>query len=341
MVFIIVGHLAKSMDIESYWGSSMYFILNGIKSFTIVAVNVYILISGFFGIRFSFKKLGKLGFEVLFYSLVFLVIFVIPHGVGRNSFIYFFPITSDLLWFVGAYYVLVICSPFINRALLSFDIKQLRVVVIAGFLLFYIWPTISYIFNFRQVVNDAGYGPVNFIMLYIIGRYIRRICDQKLAIVQSWIKWFAVYLLSSLLLFVSQSLYSNLLGFSFTSLYSYNTLFVLLGAISLFMTFYNIRINSAIINYLAKNCFAAYVIHTIFPILIPLINQQNGFLISHMVFIPLILFLDGIVIYLLCVFVESLRVRLMNGFESHLTRIILSINPIKEIELALKSIDDK
>lgn len=341
MVFIIVGHLVNSMDVESYWGSSMYLILNGIKSFTVVAVNVYILISGFFGIRFSFNKLGKLGFEVLFYSLVFLVIFIIPHGVDRNSLRYFVPITSDIFWFVGAYFVLVVCSPFINRALLSLDVKQHGVLVIAGVLLFYIWPTVSYIFNFHQVVDDAGYGPVNFILLYIIGRYIRRICDQKLAIVQSGIKWLSVYLLSSLLLFVSQSLYSHLLGFSFTSLYSYNTLFVLLGAISLFMTFYNIQIKSAIINYLAKNCFAAYVIHTVFPILVPLISQQNGFLISHMVFIPLILLLDGIVIYLLCVFVESLRYRLMNRFESHLMRIILSIKPMKEFELTLKSIDDK
>ncbi len=341
MVFIIVGHLAKSMDIESYWGSSMYFILNGVRSFTIVAVNVFILISGYFGIRFSFNKLGKIGFEVLFYSLVYVVIFIIPRGIDRNSLSFFLPITSDILWFVGAYFVLVVCSPFLNRALLSLDVKQHRVLVIVGVLLFYIWPTVSYLFNFRQVVDDAGYGPVNFIMLYIIGRYIRRRCDQKLSIVQSWVKWSSVYLLSSLSLFLFQSLYSHLLGFSFTSLYSYNTLFVLLGAVALFMAFYNIRINSAIINNLAKNCFAAYVLHTIFPILVPLIDHQNGFMISHMVFIPLILLLDGIVIYLLCVFVESLRVRLMNGFESHLTRIILSINPIKEIELALKSIDDK
>lgn len=340
MVFIIVGHLAKSMDIESYWGSSMYLILNGIKSFTVVAVNVFILISGYFGIHFSFNKLGKLGFEVLFYSFVFVAFFVIPHGVDRDSLRYFLPITSDILWFVGAYFVLVVCSPFLNRALLSLDVKQHRALVIVGVLLFYIWPTVSYIFNFRQVIDDAGYGPVNFIMLYIIGKYIRRLCDQKLSIVQSGIKWSSVYLLSSISLFLFQSLYSHLLGLSFTSLYSYNTLFVLLGAIALFMAFYNIRINSSIINNLAKNCFAAYVIHSFFPILVPLINHQNGFMISHMGLIPLILLFDGIVIYLLCVLAESLRFRLMNNIENRILHLILQINPIKELELTLKSIDD-
>ena len=83
------------------------------------------------------------------------------------------------------------------------------------------------------------------------------------------------------------------------------------------------------------------MIHTIFPILVPLIYHQNGFMISHMVFIPLILFLDGIVIYLLCVLAESLRFRLMNNIENRILHLILQINPIKELELTLKSIDDK
>ena len=46
-----------------------------IEALTIVAVNVFVLISGWFGIKFNFNKLSSLCFQILFFSLGFFIVF--------------------------------------------------------------------------------------------------------------------------------------------------------------------------------------------------------------------------------------------------------------------------
>ena len=84
------------------------------------AVNVYVLISGYFlseSDGFCFKKILKLWSQVFFYSLSFEVIFV---ALGLKEFslksllLSLIPFSSNKYWFFTNYVVLYCLSPFIN-----------------------------------------------------------------------------------------------------------------------------------------------------------------------------------------------------------------------------------
>ena len=66
MLFIVCGHitLAHKSDLM---GDSSYYINYFFRSFAVVAVNVYVLISGYYGIKLKVKKLGEMVFIYLDY----------------------------------------------------------------------------------------------------------------------------------------------------------------------------------------------------------------------------------------------------------------------------------
>jgi surface polysaccharide O-acyltransferase-like enzyme len=50
--------------------STEYFVVGAIKAFSLVAVNVFVMISGWFGIKFSFSGLYSFIFQVLLFTLL-------------------------------------------------------------------------------------------------------------------------------------------------------------------------------------------------------------------------------------------------------------------------------
>lgn len=339
MVFIIAEHMAKSMVIESFWGNSIsYYSLNFLKSFTIVAVNCYILISGYFGIHFKFGKLAKLSLLVLFYSLLYLCINYLRCGSFeiRSDIKYIFPITADLFWFVGSYYVLYFLSSTLNKLVSIINIKDHITILCLCFVLFYLWPSIAYLFNFYQVIGDAGYGPVNFISLYLIGRFIRLYVKPNNAFPRRSFWWWGAYAISSCLLFAFQSFYSSILHFSFTSFFCYNTLFVLIASICLFMAFCELNIESKLINCLAKYCFSAYIIHYLF------LDYGAFHLKSFNPFIlPIVILLFSAVVYLICILIDSLRVFVFNRIENQFVNWLSRKSIINAIEKRIIAIEQK
>jgi hypothetical protein len=113
--------------------------------------------------------------------------------------------------------------------------------------------------NADQIVNDSGYGMINFIYLYFIGFYLKHYYKDE----HSSIFYFSIYGIISIMLFVVNWGMTKITGFYFDSLISYNTIFVLGGAISLFLAFKNLKIPTyTIINRSAAACLSIYVIHT-------------------------------------------------------------------------------
>ena len=86
--------------------SSLYFIGLFINYLCIVAVNCFVLISGYFLVNreIDTKKLSKLWCQVLFYSLLILLFASYYEIVDFNFTLLFrtlFPITSNLYWFIS------------------------------------------------------------------------------------------------------------------------------------------------------------------------------------------------------------------------------------------------
>ena len=308
---VILNHHAQFSVSSIDWALEL--LLKGANS---VAVNAFILISGYFGIQFKWERFIRLDIQVLFYSVLLLLvsIFIGWHTFNmRRDFLMFFPVLSKQYWFITCYVVLYLISPLLNRWADCMQKSEYKRNLIVGALIIYVWPTICFLFNAKQFVNDAGYGIVNFTYLYMLGHYIRCYYEDKYTVTH----YRGGYFITVILLFICQYSLSYFLGFEFTSWLSYNTIFVFVGAICLFMAFKNTSVSSGIINYWAKPCLAVYLIHN-HPLIWSGFCSFIGVSDFHGMKFLMLVFILPISIYIVCTAFEKLRVFFMNGIENRL-----------------------
>lgn len=305
ILLIISGHIVGAHSYDTM-GDNSYYINHFFRSFTIVAVNVYVLISGYFGIKLNMKKLWNINMMVTVYSMLFLIfsLWIGFHEFAlRKDILYLFPVITKQYWFITIYFVLCFLSPFLNLYIEKANKKNLENLLLTLFGCFCLLPTLSFLLDFPSITADAGYGIVNFCFLYLLGRYIR------LYYVRHYSKYFYLigYGITAIALCIFQLSYSYILGFSFTSLLSYDTFFVLVGAIFLFMFFREIKIKKKWINYAATFCLSAYVIHIhpltfsyLFKDLLKVQNYEGWNYAVLLIVLP-------IIIYLICMGIEVIR----------------------------------
>ena len=250
MLFVIGGHIImryKGGEI----GTNEYFIGNILRSFFMVAVNCFVLISGYFGIKLNYKKLIKMAVQVFFYTILIYLITVALgiHSVSpKQDILLLIPIISKRYWFITIYFLLCIISPVLNLVIENIDKKYFKKILLIACILFYILPTFQYMINAPSLTGDAGYGIVNFTCLYFIGRYIKLYYKDD----RSILFYGVIYIASSLLLFLGNYTLTRIFGFPFSSFVSYDTVFLLVSAVSLFLVFKNINIKSKVINSLSR-----------------------------------------------------------------------------------------
>lgn len=150
-----------------------------VESFCIVAVNVYVLISGYFLCEksFSIKRLLRLIAQILFYTILIPVVLaaagVLP--VSEVLSIYhlwncLFPVESGHYWFVTSYVVMVLFSPVLNAAVRTLTRKQLKATLFFLFLFFSVGKSVSVILF---ASDKFGYDYGWFLFLYLTAAYLR------------------------------------------------------------------------------------------------------------------------------------------------------------------------
>lgn len=72
MLFIVLGHIRSKHKGGMDLASIDYWIDFGIMPFVCVAVNSFVLISGYWGIKFKMERLLKLNLQTWFYSVLIL-----------------------------------------------------------------------------------------------------------------------------------------------------------------------------------------------------------------------------------------------------------------------------
>lgn len=258
ILFIVAGHMFMGHD----WADNMLdsTIKIGLRPMFSVGVNCFVLISGWFGIKLNWRKLRNLNSMVTFWTIT-LGVFAIVLGLHainlRKDILLLLPVLTKQYWFITIYFVLCVISPALNILVEHIEKDAFKKLLIAMFILFVALPTIAFILNFESITNDAGYGIVNFVFLYLLGRYLR------LHYVSKYNKYtdLAGYFSAVILCGVVQIAISKVLGFEFTSFGSYDTIFIFFGAVFLFMFFSKLNFKSRVVNWMATFCLATYIIH--------------------------------------------------------------------------------
>lgn len=222
-----------------------------IEMLSIVSVNVFVMISGRFGIKASMKSFGNFVFQCLFFYIgiygVMLLLGLVSlsaHGVAGC-----FALTPAN-WFVRAYLALFILSPVLNAFLESCSRRQLEITLLS----FYIFQTIySCIGNATFI--DNGYSAFSFIGLYMLARYLK-IYGSRLY------KYGGLLYCASVL--INMFLWYVVARFDIPrfDVIGYANPFVIMGAAGLIMWAAQLKIKqSKVINFVAASSFAVFLLH--------------------------------------------------------------------------------
>ena len=235
----------------------------------IVAVNCFVLISGYFLIesQFSFKKVFNLWMQVSFYS-IFVFLLAIYLGVINFNYVYLlrslFPITSNIYWFISAYFILYVFSPYLNKLISGFSKTQFKYCLFGLIFLFSIIPSIN-IYAAQFKIN-YGYSFVWFIVLYLTGAYIKlyykdtcKNNNQKYLYGYILVAIFMV-IIRSFLAYNDNTLYPKYLG-------AYNNVLVFVESTLLFLYFKNLKIVNKklmiLITKVSPLVFGVYLLHEV------------------------------------------------------------------------------
>lgn len=308
-----------------------------IESFSIVAVNVYVLISGYFLTEagFKLKRIVVLLCQILFYAALIPLImagtgislFSGENGSGIYGILpYIFPVQTEHYWFATSYVVMYLFSPVINAAVRGMSKRQLQVTLIGLLLLF---GGIKSVIPVQFEADRFGYDFGWFLCVYLAAAYIRLhggqiFCTAK----RAW----AVYAGCGLITFAFAAglWYVNkatgALGYYMTVPFHYNYVLCFVGAVALFYAFRHIKIKpgkvSELICRISPLTFGVYLFHEHIDIR----NEWAGWIedyigpVSGVGSLLLHWLISVILVYTAGIFIDALRLNIFSYIGRHIGR---------------------
>ncbi len=180
MMVVMLHYLGKGNLLPPLTGSMTVngYVAWGMESLCIVAVNVYMLISGYFLVESGFKpgRLVELLCQVLFYAIlvpiVLVVLGIVPTNIfGINHILEtVLPVQMVHYWFITVYVIMYLLSPVLSTAAKSMKQEQLRSTIVALLLFFSVSKSIL---PFQLVNDNKGYDGLWFVCVFLVAAYMR------------------------------------------------------------------------------------------------------------------------------------------------------------------------
>lgn len=341
--YIIKGNMAVKLSADGSVMNHIWWLIDG---FCNVAVNVYVLISGYFLVEAKWRvsKLVKLVCQVLFYSILAgLLMYALgdmlelPYissaysaaatdgGYNLTTWLnVLLPIEYEHYWFATAYVVMYMLSPVLAIAVKQMEQKQLGTVIIALLCFFCLPKSIN---PYLIPTDSYGYDFGWFICLFLIAGYIRlygiKLLDTKKKCVLLYVASVCVnFGICALCGAICRK--TGKLEYYMDMTYAYNYFLVLISSVALFYAFTYIRIpegkTADAVCRIAPLTFGVYLLHEnvgirlIWPYLLGSNKMTNPAAeILHMIFSVAVVFTAG------CL-VDCVRKMLFDRIEAVLVR---------------------
>lgn len=247
-------------------GSVNQAILYGLEGLFVCAVDLFVLITGYFSCSSQKRDPVKI-FGLLMQVIAFRLALYLYYDVLKGGGLTVGGLLMTLLpanYFVVLYMGVYLLSPYINLVLKKLSKEKLRSLVILMLMLLSVLPTLADVVegvNGGSIMglntisafgDDYGYTLVNFVLMYVIGAYIR-LADIRVK------KRYAVAACAVLTVTLAAL---GKLGFSGIG-WSYCNPLVIAQAVVLFLLFRQMEFSSNLINELSKGAFTCFLFHSI------------------------------------------------------------------------------
>lgn len=226
------------------------------ESLCIGAVNVFVLLSGWFGIKPSVRSLFKLFFQVLFFSFgIYVVMLALGLEVLSGENVRTALLLNGSYWFVPLYVGLYLLAPFVSAFFIRASRRQIELFLAVSFVLQCVWGLVS-----KDVsLFSGGYALFPFVLLYVAARYLRVYHASRIALHRAM--FYMGCFLGIVLLQTFVSWVIKLHGLpGLWNIYYYTNPLVQLEALCLLCFFVRLRFRSRFVNWVAASSFSVYLI---------------------------------------------------------------------------------
>lgn len=300
----------------------------------IICVNVFILISGWFGIKPSIKGALSLLFQIFFFHILIVGCVYLagePIPLKQIAEVFYFGYSY---WFIVSYLILYSLAPILN-IFIEFASRKVFISVLIAFF----FGEFAYGWAAGSPDFQDGYSTLSFVGLYLLAQFIKRHSPQlqSIGVCQN----FLLYLFFTI---VPVSIY-------FTTGHAFNTIaycspFVIAASVFFFMAFNKIKITNTVINWMACSALSIYLVH-LHPLITEyfknLMNYAYLSLGGYWYIIFAILF--AICMGITCIILDKVRIALWKlSCKLVIDKLILKFNQIIEKTytiLDLNEIDNK
>lgn len=294
MLYIVVYHLIIHVPVvyeTTIWGRPL-------RTLCHIAVIVFVMISGYFGIKRKWSGLLKLALSVSFYNLLGLIItcFFCGQPFELTSLLtIILPITHGNYWFITSYSVLFLLAPYINKVIE--DLTKRDFIVLICILL----AIVCYGGGLMNAEIGDGRGIIAFVLSYVIGRFIHKFCPDGIEYPLVGNRPGAIYFSAAAFLFCAIAFLPTLLSKAINFIcFGYNEIGLYVMSVLFLLMFQRIKIKSNVVNWCAESTLGIYLFHenknigklAVYPIyeqLTSIINNDFLLLLIHFVFAMVIL----------------------------------------------------
>lgn len=205
---IVIGHVYTFADFNSLIHSNEeHFVADVLKTFGLIEVNTFFVITGMYSKKSSFKKVLNKVFDLwkqmLLISLLGLMIFGfinIKNLTVDLILVSVLPFSMNGYWFVSAYIVLLILTPAIDKVFNDFDNKY---ILFCYALLGGLMVIIPSVFKSEKIVFGGEYSISFACFMYITGKLLVQFSERlrkKSCLAIFWLVFIAISVHKYLLL---------------------------------------------------------------------------------------------------------------------------------------------
>lgn len=273
MYMIVLIH--ANMYLGRFCTGNIWNVCNGmVNGICNIGVSCFILISGYYGVRFTVRKFVKMECMMITYSLLETAVLyvMLPEQMQGAALLEqlaksCLPFITRKYWFYSCYICLLFFSGYLQKMIEHLKKEEFQKLLLLMITLFSILPTFFYF----ELIPDNGKGLVQMIMVYMIGRYIRMYQDVKLPKKAGFL-FIALWVING----ISHELPVQIGGI-YHHLCKDNSITNLIMAVILFYMVKEMKITSSFINRAAGYVFAVFALNNSLVSLVMEKIEEYGF----------------------------------------------------------------
>lgn len=313
MYMIVVGHCLFHGRVTAKlgYGTANYFLSYLIQAFSVVHVNCFVMIGGYFAVDREFKsqRVLRLWHQVAFYSIgIFAVCALFGTVAGVDVIHAFLPISSKTYWFASVYMGVMLLMPFAGRMAVRLTRRQYQYLLLLLTVFFSVNHMIFRVDTYGTYVGrELGW----FLFLTFLAGYIKLHTKPDR---RYYLHGLAGYVMASLAVLASVYLSVEFHQENIGYFMNYNSPLALFATVSLFLCVKNMPVRESrfdnVILRVAGAAFGVYLIHDNYLIRYLVWDTFRASKVAHTHWAVLYACIVAVIVYAVCTAAELVRQKL-------------------------------